>query len=582
MWRLVGVDRRLSSWSAALADYACRNPSRRSSLTACVGTRFSRAALLPASVTSALRRPWPWALAVAVLAVVTYRGALHDGFVMDDNAAILRNPIVTGPFSPLRVFATDFWGRAVGVNRYTETYRPLTALTLAVDWNLAGGRPWWFHLSNVLMHACAAALVLRVAWGRFGSKFAAVAAGAVFAVHTLHTDAVTSIVGRADVLSLLGILVTYALHGRDDRVGRLGAPLGLLAGLLAKESSLLVLPLVAMRDAREGVPLVQWPRRYAGYAAAIALCVAARWRVLGGLRGNRVPSALRNPLFTASPPEHLVTSLRLFGRAVKLTMAPLDLLPDYSPGAVVPSVALDGDVALGVGVIALLVGLVVWSWRRRHPFGDAALWVLTAGLAAVNLPVLLPRAFAERWWYVASAGACVLFGAGLARVRHRLGLAPATLTLALIVVALSWLTDRRNAVWENDETLFHDAASLEPNLAFAQVGLAEQRLRYRNYREARLRCERAARVLPRWSEPWACLASVAERTGQPERAADYYARMNVGEGLSGDRRLQYVRFIARRDPAAGLRALDAMERDGPWTPFLQRAMATLRAELRAR
>ncbi|MFO0609875.1 MAG: hypothetical protein U0324_42345 [Polyangiales bacterium] len=516
-----------------------------------------------------------WSAAVAALALAAYHNAPACGFVFDDHAAVLRNEVVTGPLSLARIAASDFWGRTTA-SRFVETWRPLTSLTLALDWHLAGGRPWLFHLTNVLLHAAAAVVVLRAGWNRLPSNAGAVAAAAVFAVHTLHTDAVTAVVGRADVLAFLAMAAAWRLHGRP------WSALALLAGMLAKESAALAVPLLAARDLRDGVPWRAGPGRFGPHLAALAVALAARVAVLGGLRGNRPPSALRNPLVGADLATRAVTSVRTFGHAVRLTLAPLDLLPDYGPAAVAPSAALDDVVVLGAAAIALLAGLVAWAWRRRHPLGDAALWTLVVGLAAVNVPVLLPRPFAERWWYPASAGACLLFGAALARVRLRLGLAPMALVTAVVVVALGGLTVRHNRVWRTDADLFRDAASVEPRLAVAQVGIAEIDMRFGAAREAYARCAIAARVAPWSAEPWGCLAGAAERLGRRAELPGLYARMLAAEPVPFDRRVQHVMWLARADRAAARRALDALARERAWSRHAQARLADLRRSLDAR
>jgi len=305
-----------------------------------------------------------------------------------------------------------------------------------------------------------------------------------------------------------------------------------------------------------------------------------RHAVLGGLRGNSRPTSLRNPLAESPLIEHAVTAVRTFGHAVQLTMAPLDLLPDYGPAALVPSAALDDRVVLGAAAIALLVGLTAWGWRRKHLLGDAALWTLVAGLAAVNFPPLvLPRPFAERWWYVASAGACVLFGAALARVRTRLGLRPMVAVSVVVVAALLGLTVRRNRVWRSDAHLFRDAATMEPRLAFAQVGLAEIDMRAGAPREAYVRCSIAAQVSPRSAEPWGCLAGAAERLRRHGEVPGFYARMLAADVVSFDRRVQHVAWLGRVDPPAAHRALAALEGERAWSPRARGVLAAMRQSL---
>ena len=55
-----------------------------------------------------------------------------------------------------------------------------------------GLRPFWFHLTNVLLHAAVCMLFTRVCITVAGLKrnFAAMA-GVLFAVHPIHTEAVS-------------------------------------------------------------------------------------------------------------------------------------------------------------------------------------------------------------------------------------------------------------------------------------------------------------------------------------------------------------------------------------------------------
>jgi hypothetical protein len=58
----------------------------------------------------------------------------------------------------------------------------------------------WNNITNVLAHAVVSALVTTVAFSLGASPNAAVLAGALFAVHPIHTEAVANGVGRAELL----------------------------------------------------------------------------------------------------------------------------------------------------------------------------------------------------------------------------------------------------------------------------------------------------------------------------------------------------------------------------------------------
>lgn len=522
-----------------------------------------------------LRSPWLWAVAVALFALYIYRRAPGLGFVFEDESLLLRSDAVRAPVSVLRALSTDVWGAPRDASWQTGVYRPLTSLVWAVVWRLGHGTPRLFHALSALLHALSSALVLRFAWGRFGSNIAAVVAGSVFAAHTLHTDAVFPATNLGDILGFLAAAAVCTVHGRGGSTQRVGAPAALLLGALSSELTLVALALVMIRDARDGVAWRTWPTRYAGYAFSLVAYIALRTHALGP--GSRRDLSLYNPLSGASTAQRAITAARTFGKATRLTMAPLDLLPDYAPGAILPSSKLDADVALGAGVLATLAALTAWSWRRRHALGDAATWTLVAGLVAVNVPFVLARPFSEHGWYMASAGACVLFGAAFARVAHRVGTLVAASALAVVLLALTALTASRHAVWASTEMLMLDASQVHRDSAVAQVAYGEVHITHGAPFLALRRCRHASRVMPRWAEPWGCIARAMEREGRLPEAHEAYATMLAREGVTLDRRTQHLRFVARDgDPAGAIRALDALERQGPWSTWHRLNLAETR------
>jgi hypothetical protein len=61
------------------------------------------------------------------------------------------------------------------------------------NWQLCGLEPFWFHLCNVGLHAAASLLFTRVCLAVAGlTPHFAATAGALFAAHPIHTEAVSS------------------------------------------------------------------------------------------------------------------------------------------------------------------------------------------------------------------------------------------------------------------------------------------------------------------------------------------------------------------------------------------------------
>ncbi|NXL94025.1 TMTC1 protein, partial [Alectura lathami] len=81
---------------------------------------------------------------------------------------------------------------------------------------LAGMNPFYFHAVNVILH-CLVTLVLMYTCDKavFNDCRLAFVTALFFAVHPIHTEAVTGIVGRADVLACLLFLLAFLSYNRS-------------------------------------------------------------------------------------------------------------------------------------------------------------------------------------------------------------------------------------------------------------------------------------------------------------------------------------------------------------------------------
>jgi len=177
-------------------------------------------------------KEWFWALLIGVVTCLVFFPAVECDFVnWDDDTYVYENPVISAGLS-LRTVSESF-RRVVCHN-----WAPLTTLSYLVDVSLFGMRPAGFHLTNVLLHATAAAL-LCVAFIRMTSApLKVVIAIGLFAMHPLRVESVAWISERKDVLSMLFVavaLVAYEDYCRRPTLGRYaGVVVAMAAGLLSK------------------------------------------------------------------------------------------------------------------------------------------------------------------------------------------------------------------------------------------------------------------------------------------------------------------------------------------------------------
>ncbi|XP_033017490.1 LOW QUALITY PROTEIN: protein O-mannosyl-transferase TMTC1 [Lacerta agilis] len=165
---------------------------------------------------AARARRWGAGAGAALLATLCYLNSLRGEFVHDDVWAIVNNPDARAAAPLAAAFGNDFWGKGMAENTSHKSYRPLCVLTFKLNVLLAGMNPFYFHAVNVVLH-CLVTLVLMYTCDKavFKDSRLAFVTALFFAVHPIHTEAVTGIVGRADVLACLLFLLAFLSYNRS-------------------------------------------------------------------------------------------------------------------------------------------------------------------------------------------------------------------------------------------------------------------------------------------------------------------------------------------------------------------------------
>src|SRR3989344_2011061 len=153
-----------------------------------------------------------------VLSFIIFGNGIKGGFVLDDTVVVEKR----GELRKLENFFTLFISPYHQNAPYTGLFRPVTMASYALNFALLGRGPSGFHLVNIILHALNVVLVFLVTHKLLKHKRPAIFAALLFLAHPLHVEAVTSIVGRAELLAFLGSLLA----------------------ILSKESALAVLPII--------------------------------------------------------------------------------------------------------------------------------------------------------------------------------------------------------------------------------------------------------------------------------------------------------------------------------------------------
>ena len=412
-------------------------------------------------------------LLIASFATLFYINSFGNFFVWNDWTLIIENFLVRDWTNLPEIFTSAFWKPLIG--EPAQIYRPLVSLSFMADFYLWRLNPWGYHLTNTSLHA-ANSLLSYFLMRAYVSPTTALIGSVLFAVHPIHTEAVTHISGRADLLMSFFILSGVLLFVRSERYGSvflylLSLPLFFLA-LLSKETAM-IFPLWLFIAEVTAFPISgkgDFQRRLT--------------RVLGPLAVVGVYYLLRKTYVGMTASGHslivpgLIDQLLLVLKAIPLYVG-VFLFP-WNVHFLHPlevSSLVDPQILLSI----VLLGGVGWGMGQAMRFGNhgvtfALLWSL-AGLLPLVQFVGLGLPLLEGWTYLPFFGAFLLAALGLDKLRRWTNSAVPLLLALWIAVLLGGRTLYRNWDWKNDmEISLHSvAAAPDDPISLRLIGNAYMR-----------------------------------------------------------------------------------------------------------
>lgn len=396
-----------------------------------------------------------FAVALLICAVfLAYTNSFRGAFQFDDYNVIVNNP---------RVHTWHAWWLDL-----QQGIRPLLKLTYTADWTLGLGVAW-FHLTNVLIHLCNTWLVWLLS-RHFAANHPALRdipnlpllAALLFAVHPVHTEAVTYICGRSIALMTLFYLagLLFYIAGKAQRKWfylHLLTPLCMLLALGVKETAVTFPAVLLLWELFNGGTLKSALREQ--WTSWLLLLATAVFFVMhSGYLAQMETSAGLNSL-----QGNLATQTLAFAYLLRQWMFPLWLNID-------PDLRVVHDFAglwLQIVLSMLCISLVIFNFKKRPWLSFALAWVL---LQLFPLYLFLPRIDIanDRQLYLVSWPLALAVVAELA-----LWLPPKIFRVgvALLLLVLASLTVMRNQNYQSEISLWQATARYSPENARVQNNL---------------------------------------------------------------------------------------------------------------
>jgi protein O-mannosyl-transferase len=478
-----------------------------------------------------LKKIFP-ALFLAALVFAVYAPALRNGFVWDDTALILRDPLIRS----WRLIPEGFQHFLFTDATASDFYRPIQRLTYTLDYGAFAFRPTGYHLTSIVCHLAAALALLLLAdelLGLFGiaerkRRRIAFFATLAWAIHPVHTAAVVYVSGRADPLAaVFGFLGLYSgvrglrTSGANRWILLFAAGALFLLSALGKEPGIVFLLLWCA--------ILLLEKRWKEFlpATVVAIFVVVIYLSLR-LPSEHVPApTLRTPAPLLVRP---IVAARAFAEYAGLILLPINLHMDRDVethpeggGAASANIAAWRELQTLLGIL-LVGGAVYWLLRSRKQ--DAAISGCLVLAAIAYLPVsgifLLNATVAEHWIYLPTA--FLFLAAGLTISRFSISNTVLGSALAVWILFLGARTWIRTFDWKDQRTFLERTLASGGDSARMLINLAGLELNEGQLDSAKKHLALALRKEP--NQPLAILnlASVAIRQNDFTSAHDLLNR----------------------------------------------------------
>lgn len=411
---------------------------------------------------------------LVLLAFVLYGNSLFNKYSFDDKLVTSIHPQVQKGIKGIpEIFSTNY---ASGYGDSFE-YRPVTKATYAVEYELFGESPAISHLVNVLLYCFTCLLLYRITVSLFisqGSSFVFVAV-LFFLVHPTHTEVVSSLKNREEILTFLFCLMSLVFFIKSVKQNNLyffiPALLFYTLSLFTKLTALPFLLLIPMCLYFVGAENYRLPlRAFLAILSVTMIFLAGIFVFLPGTY-NREVYFIENAIVAENSVAVIfLNALQTMWLYIKLCIFPHPLSFYYGYDVFPVAKKISPEIVISFLLHGFMVIYSIVKIWKRDILAFAFLFYLINMSMYFNLVFPAPGIIADRALYVSSYGFSILIAFILTKFFKK----KIVFFCAPLVLLASFKTISRNSDWKNSLTLMskdikHLGRSAKANMEYASV-----------------------------------------------------------------------------------------------------------------
>ncbi|MEK7154178.1 MAG: tetratricopeptide repeat protein [Patescibacteria group bacterium] len=461
-------------------------------------------------------------LSALALSFLLYGNGINGSFVYDDHFFTDRQEL-NSPGYLSKIWLEPYLPQHVA----SGLYRPLAIFSFALNFIVFGQSAVSFHLINVLLNGTVIFLVFLLVSRIFKDKTMAILSALFFAFLPIHTEAVSFIKSRDEIMSaLFGILswLAFISATAGDQVNSKKIWLSAFLFLLAVMSKELIIILPALFF---GVYMIrQKPNWSAIFKTGFVFLVVAvfymflRFKALGNYAfGTDDTFFVINPISFVDFWTRFWTAFKIAFVYIGKAFVPINLSATYHYNqlTLVDNLLGSWQAISGMAILGGLIFLAISKKFRNTPLSVGALAFLIPYAVISKFIFKSGDLLAERWLYFPSLGLSIIgayvFSLILAR-KKMMGI----LAFGAVLAIYAFVIIPRNKVWSSEENLFKSMVKTAPKSVQGYTNLANFYMKNDRLDEAREAAEKGFNIYKDYSPLLNVIGAIAFKDGNYDLA----------------------------------------------------------------
>lgn len=435
---------------------------------------------------------------IALVAFAVYANTLLNEFVYDDELLVSEDSSITN-ISNIPKF---FTGQA-GFNRvFNWFYRPIVSTSYAIDYAVWKLNPLGFHLTNIIIHVINCLLLYKFLTIVFGQnkktekssrlQIFLLFGTVVFAVHPIHTEAVSWVSGRTDLLAFTFILasfINYLKYSEEETSSNKKIEFTLiclfyLISLFAKEVSITLPVMIVLYDIIIKKYNLKTLLKHRRNIYLLLLLISLAYLLLRKSVLEAFPSDEKKFYFYG---KDFVTAFFTMSQTIplylRLLFIPVGLLYQYNGFYPYINSLFSLQVLISFVLVAILIVLTIYFYKKNSLVSYSIIFFFLTLLPVMNIAPTSNLA-AERFLYIPSISLILI----IAYIGYKFDInvykSPFNATALIIFLIFTMLTIIRNVDWKNNERLYLSADG-KPGVAL-NVNLGNLYVQKKQYNKAEI------------------------------------------------------------------------------------------------